>query len=279
MSQAERIRDEIDPDRTEPVAVFGSPRTWPGQDLIAFSEEFDAQLALAAYLEGVFPMPLHSIDPLPDMGWWSPMDRGVLPLSAVRVSRSLAKSAAHYTTTVDQAFDQVMAGCADPTREGGWIDERIAAVFGQLHRIGVAHSVETWDREGRLVGGLYGVSVGGLFAGESMFHDPDHGRDASKVALLRLAAELSAGVAPDELDQCRVLDVQWVTDHLRTLGAVEISRPTYLQRLDQVLRQPPIDWPLPDRSRRSGRASLPGRQARQDTAHPTTAHDRGGNDA
>lgn len=237
--------------------VFGPVAQWPDQDLIAFSEQFDAQLALAAYLEGIFPMPLPSVDRSSDMGWWSPLQRGVLPLGGVRASRSLLKNAAHRTTTIDAAFSQVLARCADPARPGGWIDERIRTAFTRLHEVGVAHSIEVWDEQERLVGGLYGLSLGGLFAGESMFHDPEHGRDASKTALLRLVHELSAGVPPQDLDRHRLLDVQWVTPHLASLGAVEIDRDVYLERLTAVLSEPAIEWPLPDRSRRNGRLVPP----------------------
>lgn len=211
--------------------LFGDPTDWPDQDLVGISEEFDAGLALEGYAAGVFPMPLEDVT-----GWWSPMQRGVLPLDGLRVTRSLRKSAKRYVTTVDAAFEQVLAGCGDPARPDGWIDERITSAYLQLHAAGVAHSVETWDAEGRLVGGLYGVHVAGLFAGESMFHHPELGRDASKVALLRLVHMLpSVGV--------QLLDVQWVTPHLATLGAVEWPRERYLGALAEVLEQPHLPWP------------------------------------
>ena len=167
--------------------LFGSPGDWPRHDLIGFSHEFAAPLALEGYRCGVFPMPLDGVD----MGWWSPMRRGLLPPRGLRVTRSLRQSARRYTTTVDAAFPDVIARCADPARPDGWIDTRIRTAFTALHHAGWAHSVEVWDGD-VLVGGLYGVHTGGLFAGESMFHDPVRGRDASKVALLRLAVELAA---------------------------------------------------------------------------------------
>lgn len=218
-------------------SVFGPWQEWPAQDLIAFSQEFDAGLTLAAYQSGAFPMPLHGSG-FTDMGWWSPMRRGILPLDALRVTRSLRQSAKRYTTTVDRAFEAVLARCADPTRESGWIDREIERVYTELHRSGHVHSVETWDREGRLVGGLYGVGIGGLFAGESMFHDPVHGRDASKVALLALVELLSDAYAED-----RVIDVQWQTDHLASLGVIEIDREEYLAVLDEALAVPDPAWP------------------------------------
>ena len=221
--------------------TFGRPHDWPGQDLIGYSEEFSPALALEGYRCGVFPMPLEP--DAPEMGWWSPMLRGLLPIRGLHVTRSLRRSARRYTTTVDAAFDEVVDACADPARPHGWIDERVASVYRTLHRGGWAHSVETWDGEGRLVGGLYGVHVGGMFAGESMFHHPALGRDASKVALLRLAVELTdVGVT--------LLDVQWLTEHLGTLGAYEVPREEYLTRLDRALALPGLRW--------SGRGSMDG---------------------
>jgi len=218
-------------------SVFGPPQDWPAQDLIAFSEEFDPGLTLAAYRCGAFPMPLHGSG-FREMGWWSPMRRGILPVDGLRVTRSLRQAAKRYTTTVDQAFEAVLAGCADPTRESGWIDHEIEGVYTDLHRSGHVHSVETWDSAGRLVGGLYGVGLGGLFAGESMFHDPRYGRDASKVALLALVELLSDDYCSD-----RVIDVQWQTDHLASLGVIEVDREEYLTLLDEVLSVPEAAWP------------------------------------
>ena len=221
--------------------VFGPASGWPNQDLVTLSKEFDAGLVLESYSAGVFPMGLGGTWPVDIMGWWSPVHRGILPLDDVRVTRSLRKSARHFTTTVDAAFDRVLAGCADPRRSGGWIDERMAAVYEELFEAGCVHSIETWDASGRLVGGLYGVGVRGLFAGESMFHDPVRGRDASKVALLRLVEILASD------GQERLLDVQWVTDHLATLGAVEVDRDDYLRLLSEALDVPPPVWPVGDR--------------------------------
>lgn len=217
--------------------VFGEPVDWPAQDLIGFSDEFDAGLVLEGYRAGVFPMPLHDSG-FGGMGWWSPLRRGVLTLDGLRVTRSLRQSARHYTTTVDRAFVRVLEGCADPRRPNGWIDEEIARVYTGLHEAGRVHSVETWDGDGRLVGGLYGVSVGGLFAGESMFHDPVHGRDASKVALLALAELLA-----DDYAEARVIDVQWQTPHLASLGVIEIDRDEYLALLEEALGLPEPSWP------------------------------------
>ena len=183
---------------------------------------------LAAYRTGLFPMGLgdHGEEPI---GWWSPDPRGVLPLDGLLVSRSLRRSRARFEVRVDTAFDAVVAGCADPSRSGRWITPAVAAAYGELHRLGWAHSVEAW-RDGELLGGLYGVAVGGLFAGESMF---SRATDASKVALVGLVDVLAADGDPH-----RLLDVQWRTDHLATLGVVEVSRAEYLRRLERALPRP-----------------------------------------
>ncbi len=217
--------------------IFGPTRDWPAQDLIGLSDELDPDLVVLAYRCGVFPMPLHNSWFPARMGWWSPMRRGVLLPDGLRVTRSLRKSARHYTTTVDADFEGVLARCAEPNRPHGWIDDDIVQVFTELHRRGVVHSVETWTATGQLAGGLYGVSIGGLFAGESMFHDPAIGRDASKVALIRLAAVMAQDGTTD-----RMIDVQWQTDHLATLGVIEIDREEYLSAVDETLGLPAPDW-------------------------------------
>lgn len=219
------------------MELFGPADGWPDQDLIAIGDELTLDLALAAYCSGGFPMPLDSTETDAEIGWWSPVRRGILPLADLRITRSLRKTARRYTTTVDQAFDEVLARCADPSRPLGWIDERIRQVYTQGNRAGFVHSVETWDQTGRLVGGLYGVSLWGLFAGESMFHDPVHGRDASKVALARLVGQLRARPDGDAL-----LDVQWRTEHLASLGVIEIPRTDYLARLATALGTDNTVW-------------------------------------
>lgn len=204
--------------------------------MIALSVEFDADLVAEAYRAGVFPMPLRETGFEDAMGWWSPVHRGILPLDDVRITRSLRQSAKKFVLTADRAFDEVIARCADPRRPSGWIDREVIEVYTELHRLGVVHSVEAWTPTGELAGGLYGVSLGGLFAGESMFHDPLIGRDASKVALVGLARVLDDGF------EGRLLDVQWVTPHLASLGAVAIDRVDYLRLLSEALPLPPPDW-------------------------------------
>lgn len=210
---------------------FGSPKRWRRNDLIAMSEVFDADLVVTAYRHGVFPMPTGGA-----MGWYSPVDRGILPLDNLRVTRSLRKSVKHFEVRVDTAFGAVLEACGDPGRSHGWIDDDVRRVYTQLHRAGIVHSVEAWTPDGDLAGGLYGVSIGGLFAGESMFHRPDIGRDASKVALIGLVERLSAG------GHERLLDVQWQTPHLESLGVIEIPRERYLARLERALALPAPDW-------------------------------------
>ena len=213
---------------------FGQESSWPRSDLIAVSREFDARLALAAYRSGVFPMPVRR----GLMGWYSPLERGVIPLDGLRISRSLRKMQSRYEIRVDSDFDAVLDACADPRRTGSWIDDRIRRVYRELHRAGWVHSVEAWTSDETLAGGLYGVSIGGLFAGESMFHRPEIGRDASKVALVALVKQLRAAGGQD-----RLLDVQWQTPHLASLGAVVIERRAYLAQLQQALPLPAPDWP------------------------------------
>lgn len=213
--------------------VFPDPRG-AEDDLVGVGADLAPGTLLAAYRSGIFPMPEHGTRP--PMHWYSPVDRGVLPLDGLRVSRSLRRALRDFEVTVDTCFADVVAACGDPARDGGWITRDIAAAYGELHRLGWAHSVEVW-RDGELAGGLYGVGTGGLFAGESMFHRV---RDASKVALVALVRLLTAdGV------EGRLLDVQWVTPHLASLGAVELPRVAYLRRLEEALALPPPDWTAP----------------------------------
>ncbi len=209
------------PDLADPAEEARFP-----DDLVGHGADLTPGTVLAAYRSGVFPMP---VDTGRSMTWWSPRERGILPLRALRVSRSLAKSCRRMEVRVDTRFDEVVAACADPTREGGWIDRDIASAYSELHRLGWAHSVETWQAD-ELVGGLYGVAIGGLFAGESMFHRVT---DASKVALVGLVDLLS-----DEYGDSRLLDVQWRTPHLASLGVVEVPRLTYARLLRGALQLP-----------------------------------------
>lgn len=185
---------------------------------------------LAAYRQGLFPMHIGDGGTL---AWWSPDPRGIIPLHRLHVSRSLRKSMRRFEVRVDTAFDDVIEGCADPSRPHGWINRDIRMAYRDLHRLGWVHSVEVWDEaDGSLAGGLYGVAIGGLFAGESMFH---RRTDASKAAVAALVALLRDD---GEDGRDRLFDVQWTTDHLATLGAIDVSRPHYLELLERALARP-----------------------------------------
>lgn len=196
-------------------------------DLVAIGADLEPGTILDAYRRALFPMPVEGRG----IGWWSPDPRAILPLDGLRVSRSFRKSSARFEIRVDTDFEAVIDGCGDPSRGGRWITAPIRAAYLKLHQLGWVHSVEAWSLEdGSLAGGLYGVAIGGLFAGESMFH---RRTDASKVALLGLVNLLLADGRP-----ARLLDVQWRTEHLGRLGAVEIDREHYLHRLGVALVEP-----------------------------------------
>jgi leucyl/phenylalanyl-tRNA--protein transferase len=191
------------------------------------SSEITPEVLLRAYACGIFPMAESADDP--SLFWVEPEMRGVIPLDGFRVSSRLARTVRSDSllVTVDTAFKAVIAGCAapQPGRDDTWINKRIRDLYIGLHELGHAHSVEVWHHDD-LVGGLYGVSLGGAFFGESMFHLV---RDASKVALVHLVARLMAG-------GFQLLDTQYVTEHLRSFGAVEISRRRYTALLDRAIR-------------------------------------------
>ena len=209
---------------------FGDPAGYdPLDDLVGIGADLEPGTLLEAYRRGLFPMP--SGIPGDPMYWFSPVRRGVLPLDGLVVSRSLRRARRDFEIRVDTAFERVLDACADPSRPQGWIDRDVRSAYLRLHELGWAHSVEAWCA-GRLAGGLYGVAIGGLFAGESMFH---HRRDASKVALVGLVELLR-----DRYVEDRLLDVQWLTPHLASLGAVEIGRDAYLARLTRALRAPSV---------------------------------------
>ena len=177
---------------------------------------------LNAYANGIFPMGL----PNGELGWFSPDPRGIIPLETFHVPHGLARTLRRnrFEIRFDSAFVEVMRACAQ--REDTWIDDEIVSSYERLHQLGHGHSVEAW-REGNLVGGLYGVALGGAFFGESMFHTET---DASKVALNALVERLrSQGFV--------LLDTQWVTPHLATFGATEIRRREYMKRLKAAIRK------------------------------------------
>ena len=181
------------------------------------------QVLLKAYSVGVFPMAESADDP--SLYWIEPDERGVLPLHAFHISRSLKKSVRHsgFEIRIDTAFEQVMKNCAEKTddRKDTWINSRILRLYSQLHKMGCCHSVESW-RNGKLLGGLYGVRLGAAFFGESMFA---RATDASKVALVHLVARLNFG-------GFKLLDAQFVNDHLKQFGCYKIPKKEYRPILD-----------------------------------------------
>jgi leucyl/phenylalanyl-tRNA--protein transferase len=193
-----------------------------GGDLWAVGADLSPGTLLAAYRLGLFPMPLRGT-----IGWFSPTHRAVVPLEGFAPSRSLRRAARRYEIRIDTAFPAVVDGCMRPGEPESWIDEDIVGAYAELNERGWAHSVEAWDDEG-LAGGLYGVSIGGLFAAESMFHART---DASKAAFVGLVELLRMPGAADR----RLLDVQWLTPHLETLGAVEVTRAEYRVLLSRAL--------------------------------------------
>jgi len=190
--------------------------------VVGVGADLEPGTLLAAYRAGMFPMPIGGGRKI---AWWSPDPRGILPLDGLHLSRSLRQACRRFEIRVDTDFASVVSACADPRRDGGWINRAIIEGYTTLHQLGWAHSVEAWDDTGELAGGLYGVSIGGLFAGESMFH---RARDASKVALVGLVERLNAGGG-------QLLDVQWSTPHLASLGVIEVPRPDYLRRLAEAV--------------------------------------------
>lgn len=215
--------------RPQPVGaprwLFPPTSDWPFDDLIAAGGDLEPTTLICAYRKGLFPMVLEERERV--VGWWSPDPRGILPLDNLRVTRSMRQSARRYEVRIDTCFSDIIRACANPSRESAWITDEFVRAFTALHELGWAHSIEVFDRRGQLAGGLYGVRINGLFAGESMFHLQ---RDASKVALMSLVQLMrDTGLA--------LLDVQWRTDHLGSLGAIEVSRERYLSLLADALAQ------------------------------------------
>lgn len=206
---------------------FPDASEWPDQDLICGGADLAPATLIDAYCRGLFPMPVSGLPEV--LGWWSPDPRGILPLEELRVTRSLRQSAKKFEVRMNTCFEAVMLGCGDPRRDDGWITRDFVDAYTELHRLGWAHSVEVFNEQGALAGGLYGVRINGFFAGESMFH---RDRDASKVALVALVSLMrESGM--------RLLDTQWATPHLESLGVIEISRLEYLERLAEAIQGRP----------------------------------------
>ena len=233
--------------------LIPSPDRTDVEGLIGVGADLEPGTVLAAYRAGAFPMPVDGV-----LAWFSPDPRAVLPLRPVgeagpiegsggvegsgaaagsgtshppALSRTLRRARRRFEIRVDTAFADVVAGCADPRRPGGWITPEMTRMYGRLHELGWAHSVEAWTPDGRLAGGLFGIAVGGLFAAESMFSARTDGSKAAVVGLIELL-----GAEPDAVH--RVVDVQWSSAHLQTLGVMEVPRAAYLESIRRAVTLP-----------------------------------------
>lgn len=211
--------------RSDSPPWFPDPREYDHEGLLAVGGDLSPERLLLAYRSGIFPWYEAGIPPL----WWSPDPRALLDPASLHVSRSLGRTlrAGDFELSFDGCFPRVMQECGRRRPEGTWVLPEMVLAYGELHRRGHAHSLEVW-RQGELVGGIYGVQVGGLFAAESMFH---RATDMSKVALVVLVRALFA-------DGIELFDVQFVTPHLRRLGAYEVPRDDYLRRVANAWSRP-----------------------------------------
>lgn len=212
-----------------PTRSFPPSSQWYRDGLVAIGGPLTAARVVEAYRAGIFPWPVDEEDD--GLLWWSPDPRAVIFPERLHVPRRLERTLrqGRFRITTDQAFPEVIRQCGavGERRNATWITPGIHEAYRELHRLGVVHSVEVWSDQ-RLAGGLYGVSMGGMFAGESMF---SLDRDASKVALVWLVRHLATS-------GCRLFDVQVASDHLAQFGVEEIDRKRFLQLLDEVLREP-----------------------------------------
>jgi leucyl/phenylalanyl-tRNA--protein transferase len=214
--------------------AFPPPTSADEHGRVAVGGDLEPETLLTAYRSGLFPMRQSN----GDLTWWSPDPRGILTVDGLHVTDSLRRSRRRFEIKVDTSFEAVVVACASRKQEEyDWITDEIRDAYVALHRLGWAHSVETWtlptdDQPAELAGGLYGVAVGGLFGGESMF---SRRRDASKVALVGLV-ELLRHDGGDGAG--RIIDLQWLTPHLASLGGVAVPREEYLARLEQALALP-----------------------------------------
>jgi leucyl/phenylalanyl-tRNA--protein transferase len=212
----------------ESVWEFPDKTRWPRHDVVGRGADLEPETLIYAYRHGVFPMVSNeNIGTDSDLLWWSPQMRAIIPLDGLKVSRTMRRSAKKFEIRVDTQFENVMRNCAAPHRDNGWITEEFIDAYVKLHHLGWAHSIEVIDESGLLAGGLYGVRINKFFAGESMFHLV---RDASKVALMALVETMKSS-------EMSLLDVQWLTPHLASLGAVAIKRDEYLRRLEVAVTQ------------------------------------------
>jgi len=212
----------------ESIWEFPAKENWPRHDVVGRGADLQPETLIYAYRHGVFPMVSSDLkDPTTNLLWWSPQMRAIIPLNGLVTTRSMRRSARKFEIRVDTNFEHVMRNCAAPHRDNGWITEEFIEAYLRLHQLGWAHSIEVIDENGFLAGGLYGVRIGGFFAGESMFHLV---RDASKVALMALVDLMRSS-------NMSLLDVQWLTPHLESLGAVAIKRDQYLRLLATAVTQ------------------------------------------
>ena len=202
---------------------FPEPHEWPPYDNVALGADLQASTLLYAYSRGLFPMYDGK-----DLWWWSPVQRGIIPLDNFHASRSLRKSAQKFTYSINRAFTDVMLACASEHTDGQWITSEFVDAYGELHQLGYAHSVEVWNSHNELVGGVYGVRINRFFAGESMFHRET---DASKAALFYVVQLM-------QLDNMTLFDTQWLTPHLASLGAIGTPRDRYLAALAEAVAEP-----------------------------------------
>ena len=202
--------------------TWPEPDAWPSRgDVVARGADLAPSTIVDAYRRGLFPMEGVDDDNPEEIYWWSPQLRGIIPLDGLRVTRSMRRSARRFVTRINHDFERTVLGCAARVGDDAWITPRFVDAYAELHRLGWAHSVETYDEHDVLVGGLYGVRIGRFFAGESMFHLQ---RDASKVALMALVQLMTDS-------DMSLLDTQWLTPHLQSLGAVGVPRDEYLALL------------------------------------------------
>ncbi|MGH2634052.1 MAG: leucyl/phenylalanyl-tRNA--protein transferase [Tepidiformaceae bacterium] len=218
---------------------YGFPGPKRGDGFVGFGGDFAPETIVGAYRAGAFPWPHDDVDEL----WYSPDPRAVIPLDGLHISRRLRRTlrSGHFHVSLDAAFGQVIAGCAE-REEGTWITPAIVSAYGKLHDLGWAHSFEVWSGDEELVGGLYGLGVGAMFGAESMFH---RANDASKVAMVALVEHASRiGI--------ELIDIQVLTEHTQRMGAVEVSRADYLRRLEHALARE-VDW-----TDAAGKTAVPG---------------------
>lgn len=220
--------DDLPASLGDSVWEFPEKEKWPRHDVVGRGADLEPETLIYAYRHGVFPMVSNErSDAVSDLIWWSPQTRAVIPLEGLKVSRTMRRSAKKFEIRFDTQFENVMRNCAAPHRDNGWITEEFIDAYVRLHHLGWAHSVEVIDENGFLAGGLYGLRINKFFAGESMFHLV---RDASKVALMALVQIMKSS-------NMSLLDVQWLTPHLVSLGAVSIKRDEYLRQLEIAVTQ------------------------------------------